>query len=91
MLRLSQSAISRQVSVLEYDIGVPLFYRRACGLALTEQGEMLFRTVRDVLIKLETIKARLTKTNDRPLGVLKVTTTVDLGAGWLAECIQEVS
>jgi DNA-binding transcriptional LysR family regulator len=77
------------VSALEHDIGVPLFHRHARGLVLTEQGEMLFRTAHDVLMKLETIKTRLTETKDRPSGVLKVTTTVGLGAGWLTERIQE--
>lgn len=88
-LRLSQSAISRQVSALEHDIGVPLFHRHARGLVLTEQGEMLFRTAHDVLMKLETIKTRLTETKDKPSGVLRVTTTVGLGAGWLTDRIQE--
>ena len=42
---MSQSAVSRQVSALEQDLGVPLFHRHARGLILTEQGELLFRTV----------------------------------------------
>lgn len=88
-LRLSQSAISRQVSALEHDVGVPLFHRHARGLVLTEQGEMLFRTAHDVLMKLESIKTRLTEAKDRPSGVLRVTTTVGLGAGWLTDRLQE--
>ena len=88
-LRLSQSAISRQVSALEQDVGVPLFNRHARGLVLTEQGEMLFRTAHDVLVKLETIKTKLTENKDKPSGVLRVSTTVGLGAGWLTERIQE--
>ncbi len=88
-LRLSQSAISRQVSALEQDVGVPLFHRHARGLVLTEQGEMLFRTAHDVLMKLENIRTQLTETKDRPSGVLRVTTTVGLGAGWLTERIPE--
>jgi DNA-binding transcriptional LysR family regulator len=88
-LRLSQSAISRQVSALEHDVGVPLFHRHARGLVLTEQGEMLFRTAHDVLMKLEAIKTRLTEAKDRPSGVLRVTTTVGLGAGWLTERLHE--
>ncbi|MGB3502601.1 MAG: LysR family transcriptional regulator [Mesorhizobium sp.] len=88
-LRLSQSAISRQVSALEYDVGVPLFHRHARGLVLTEQGEILFRTAHDVLMKLESVKSRLTETKDRPSGLLRVTTTVGLGAGWLTERIPE--
>jgi DNA-binding transcriptional LysR family regulator len=88
-LHLSQSAISRQVSALEQDVGVPLFNRHARGLVLTEQGELLFRTAHDVLVKLETIKTRLAEAKDRPSGLLRVTTTVGLGAGWLTERIQE--
>jgi DNA-binding transcriptional LysR family regulator len=88
-LRLSQSAISRQVSALEQDIGVALFHRHARGLVLTEQGELLFRTAHDVLMKLEQVKSRLTETKDQPSGTLRVTTTVGLGAGWLTGRVHE--
>ena len=88
-LRLSQSAISRQVSALEHDVGVALFHRHARGLVLTEQGELLYRTAHDVLMKLESVKSRLTEAKDRPSGVLRVTTTVGLGAGWLTDRIPE--
>jgi DNA-binding transcriptional LysR family regulator len=66
-----------------------LFSRHARGLVLTEQGEMLFRTAHDVLMKLESIKSRLAETKDRPSGVLRVTTTVGLGTGWLTERSKE--
>ncbi len=88
-LRLSQSAISRQVSALEQDVGVPLFHRHARGLIMTEQGELLFRTAHDVLMKLESVRTQLTETKDRPSGILRVTTTVGLGAAWLTERVQE--
>lgn len=88
-LHLSQSAISRQVSALEHDVGVPLFHRHARGLVLTEQGETLFRTAHEMLMKLESIKTRLSETKDRPSGILRVTTTVGLGAGWLTDRLQQ--
>lgn len=88
-LHLSQSAISRQVSALEQDVGVPLFHRHARGLVLTEQGELLYRTAHDVLMKLESVKLRLTEAKDRPSGLLRVTTTVGLGTGWLTERVPE--
>lgn len=47
-LNLSQSAVSRQISALEDTLHVPLFHRHARGLILTEQGETLNRTVREV-------------------------------------------
>ena len=88
-LRLSQSAISRQVSALEQDVGVALFHRHARGLVLTEQGELLYKTAHEVLMKLESVRARLTETKDLPSGPLRVTTTVGLGSGWLTARVQE--
>jgi DNA-binding transcriptional LysR family regulator len=88
-LHLSQSAISRQVSALEQDVGVPLFQRHARGLVLTEQGEILYRTAHDVLMKLESVQSRLNETRDKPSGKLRVTTTVGLGSSWLTERIPE--
>lgn len=89
VLRLSQSAISRQVSSLEQDVGVPLFHRHARGLVLTEQGEILYRTAHDVLMKLENVRSLMRDTQDRPSGPLRVTTTVGLGSGWLTQRVQE--
>ncbi len=88
-LHLSQSAISRQVSALEQDVGVKLFHRHARGLILTEQGELLYRTANDVLLKLEGVRSRLTETKEKPSGKLRVTTTVGLGQGWLTDKVQE--
>jgi DNA-binding transcriptional LysR family regulator len=82
-LGLSQSAVSRQVSALEHDLAAPLFHRHARGLILTEQGELLFRTVQDVMVKLEATRARLTDTREKPNGELRVTTTFGIGTGWL--------
>lgn len=88
-LHLSQSAISRQVSSLEQDIGVPLFQRHARGLVLTEQGELLFQTAHDVFVQLENVTSQLSETTDKPQGTLRVSTTVGLGAGWLTERMPE--
>ena len=50
-LHMSQSAVSRQVSALERDLKVALFHRHARGLVLTEQGELLYATVAEVMTK----------------------------------------
>ena len=78
-LHLSQSAISRQVSALEMDIGAKLFHRHARGLILSEQGEILYQTAHEVLMKLESVRNQLTETRERPSGKLRVTTTVGFG------------
>lgn len=87
-LHMSQSAVSRQVSALEHDLGVPLFHRHARGLLLTEQGELLYRTANDVLMKLEAVQSSLTDSKEKPSGILRVTTTVGLGSTWLTSRIK---
>ncbi|GHD54627.1 LysR family transcriptional regulator [Thalassobaculum fulvum] len=82
-LNLSQSAVSRQISHLEESLRVPLFHRHARGLILTEQGEILYQTARDVFAKLATTEAILSEGKDRPKGPLRLTTTVALGSNWL--------
>ncbi|MEJ1978242.1 MAG: LysR family transcriptional regulator [Acetobacteraceae bacterium] len=82
-LNLSQSAVSRQISALEEALQVSLFHRHARGLILTEQGEGLNRTVRDVFAKLAMTEALLTESKEKPAGRLKVTTTVGFGSHWL--------
>ena len=83
-LNLSQSAVSRQIQALEEALQVPLFHRHARGLILTEQGESLNRTVREVFAKLAMTEALLTESRERAAGRLKVTTTTGFGATWLA-------
>jgi DNA-binding transcriptional LysR family regulator len=88
-LNLSQSAVSRQISALEEALQVPLFHRHARGLILTEQGEALNRTVREVFAKLAVTEALLTESKEKPAGRLKVTTTVGFGSAWLAPRLQD--
>jgi DNA-binding transcriptional LysR family regulator len=88
-LNLSQSAVSRQISALEENLQVSLFHRHARGLILTEQGESLNRTVRDVFAKLAMTEALLTESKEKPTGRLKVTTTVGFGSHWLAPRVKK--
>lgn len=83
-LNLSQSAVSRQIQALEEALQVPLFHRHARGLILTEPGETLYRTVREVFAKLAMTEALLTEGRERPAGRLKVTCTTGFGSTWLA-------
>src|SRR5690606_20844104 len=88
-LHLSQSASSQQVGAQELEQGATFAHGHARGLVLTEQGDILYRTAHDVLMKLESVKIRLSETKDRPSGMLRVSTTVGLGTGWLTERLPE--
>jgi DNA-binding transcriptional LysR family regulator len=87
-LSLSQSAVSRQVHALEESLGVMLFHRHARGLILTEQGELLYRSVHDVFHQLAMTEAVLTDSKERPEGPLRITTTVAFGSTWLTRVIK---
>src|SRR6516225_6033706 len=70
-------------------LSVPLFHRHARGLILTEQGELLYSTAREVFAKLAMTEGLLTESKDRPKGPLKVTTSVAFGSSWLTPRIKE--
>ena len=82
-LELSQSAVSRQICALEASLNVPLFYRHARGLILTEQGEAFFRAVKTMEDGLVQALARIAESRVQPEGPLKITTTVTFGSAWL--------
>ena len=88
-LRMSQSAVSRQVSALEKDLGVALFHRHARGLVLTEQGELLYRTATDVMAKLHTAETLLTDGTTKPTGELRITAPIGLGTVWVTQRLRE--
>ncbi|MFO1249282.1 MAG: LysR family transcriptional regulator [Alphaproteobacteria bacterium] len=82
-LGLSQSAVSRQISALEEEISTPLFQRHARGLTLTDEGELLFTAVTDVLGRLASAEEALKNVHDSPRGALKITASHGIGAYWL--------
>lgn len=88
-LNLSQSAISRQISGLEDKLGIALFHRHARGLVLTEQGEILFRTVSEMVTKLQATEVSLADANAKPKGPFRVTVTSTFGNLWLAAQMKE--
>ena len=88
-LNLSQSAVSRQIGALEKALGVPLFHRHALGLILTEQGEHLYRTAREVFAKVAATEAMLAEGREQPRGPLAVSATVGFSTVWLTPRIVE--
>lgn len=88
-LRMSQSAVSRQVSALERELNVPLFHRHARGLVLTEQGELLFNTAREVMNKLHTAETLLGDAKTKPAGELRITCPVGFGTVWVTQRMRE--
>jgi DNA-binding transcriptional LysR family regulator len=88
MLTLSQSAVSRQISALEDEIMTPLFQRHARGLTLTDEGELLYGAVTDVLARLAQAEEALKNAQEAPRGTLKITASHGIGTYWLVPRLQ---
>jgi DNA-binding transcriptional LysR family regulator len=65
-LGYTQSAVSRQVALMERVAGHPLFDRHARGVRLTEAGELLLRRAEAVLAELEAAGQDLDDLRGRP-------------------------
>ncbi|HPF78929.1 MAG TPA: LysR family transcriptional regulator [Alphaproteobacteria bacterium] len=89
-LDLSQSAVSRQISALEESLDVKLFHRHARGLVLTEAGELLSNTAKEIFGKLAMVEARLTDNRSTPSGKLSITAPGFLGSTWLVPRMTEL-
>jgi len=89
ILNLSQSAISRQIQSLEYELKIKLFERHARGLVLTNNGKYLFQTAHEVIAKLKDVESTFSDEKDKLKGKLTVTTVVSFGTTWLTPRIKE--
>ena len=88
-LNSSQSAVSRQIKTLEDSLNTALFTRHARGLVLTQEGESLYKTARDIHHNIEEVERSLSESRERPAGLLRVTTMVTFGAIWLTPHLKQ--
>jgi len=88
-LKISQSAVSRQITALENSLDMPLFHRHARGLTLTEQGHILFKTADEVAVRIARVQSEVIDSRQKPQGVLRVSAPISLGSNWLTSVLPE--
>ena len=88
-LNISQSALSRQIQDLEYNLKTPLFIRHQKGVRLTEQGDNLFNTVSQINFSISEFEKKLMYKKTKPVGKLTISTTVGFGSTWLTPRINK--
>ena len=59
MLHLVQPSVTRQIRMLEEELGVPLFTRTSLGMTLTPEGSLLVDRARRVLQELDRARAEI--------------------------------
>jgi DNA-binding transcriptional LysR family regulator len=78
-LGLTAAAVSRNVAMLERNLGVRLFQRSTRKLKLTEAGEQFLVSIDGNLDVLQAAIAEAASHNDEPAGVLKVSMPPSIG------------
>lgn len=78
-LRISQPAVSRQISHLEAELGQALFTRHGHGVSLTEAGKILLERSQTILRQLDQAQAEVKRGSAGPSGT--VTLAVPPAAG----------
>jgi LysR family transcriptional regulator, transcriptional activator for bauABCD operon len=71
-LRMTKSAISKQISDLEVRLGVRLCHRSRSGFALTAEGETIYRASTRLLGEIESFRAELNAQKREPVGTLYI-------------------
>ncbi len=71
-LQISSAAVSKQVSLLEAQLGVTLLNRTTRQVSLTEIGSIYYHEVQSVLLALDKADGVIAAAKDEPSGLLRV-------------------
>ena len=90
-LSLTPAAVSRNVAILERNLGVRLFQRSTRKLTLTETGERFLQAIRGNLEELQASIASVATDRGEPAGVLKVSMGLTFGVDYILPLLPEFS
>ncbi|MHC1950396.1 LysR family transcriptional regulator [Bradyrhizobium sp. UFLA06-06] len=88
---VSQSALSRQIGLLEHELGTELFDRHARGVQLTEAGVLLRMRANALLSQIDRIREEIRDNNEEPSGEIGLAFPPSLTAlivGYVLRCFQ---
>jgi DNA-binding transcriptional LysR family regulator len=88
-LALTPAAVSRNVAMLERNLGTRLFQRSTRRLTLTEAGERFLSEIRDHVEALQTAIADVSSEGAEPAGVLKVSMSPHFGTDYILPLLPE--
>ena len=92
VLHLVQPAVSRQLKLLEEDIGAPLFERERHGMVLTDAGKALLVYARRAMLELERARAEIAGSATGIGGLVTLgllPSTIDMLSSALVQSISE--
>ena len=73
-LHVTQSAISQSITLLEKEVGIPLFHRSRQGTIPTQEGKSILFKILETLKKLDELQSEIQSINSSYTGKIKVAT-----------------
>lgn len=88
-LNTSQPALSRLVSLFEYQLRTKLFDRVTTGMQLTTEGKKVYEFAKRIIRETEKFEQLFFEKNDEPQGDLTITSSYSVGTEWLVPSLKE--
>ena len=88
-LSLTPAAVSRNVAMLERNLGVRLFHRSTRKLTLTEAGERFLHAISGDLERLQESIAAVATDTGEPVGTIKVSMSLTFGVDYIVPLLPE--
>lgn len=89
-LRLSKSAVSKQISRLEKRLGAQLLQRTTRKLSLTETGRIVLEHAQRALLEAEAAEAAVQNLQALPRGLLRVNLPMSFGLAYVGPLLPEL-
>jgi len=89
-LGVAKSAVSKQISLLEQEVGARLLNRSTRKLSLTEAGEIYYRHCEQIVDRANIALNELRQYQNQPTGTLRVSSTISFGTALLIPVIKEL-
>lgn len=90
-LRTAQPAISRQIHLLEKELGVELFHRDGHGAIPTRAALALCKTAKSIFKQLDDVTAEIADLKDSPVGTVKLGVSPSLSQYFASHLVDEVA
>ena len=87
---VAQPALSRQIALLEAQVGLRLLDRSRKGVALTEGGVRLYNLARSTLERIGSVRTELQATGKKPTGVVTVALPSGLASMLVPKVVREL-
>lgn len=89
-LGTSAAYISKRIRLLEENLGVRLFHRTTRRVAITEEGERVFRWSIRILDDVDQLLQEVSTTRSRPRGLLRMCSSFGFGRNIVAPMVSEM-